>query len=406
MRFKINRKFKIILAVVVVLIIFRLALPYMVTRYVNQVLSELPGYRGQIDGVNIALIRGAYQIDSLKIFRIAGSKEIPFIDIPVADLSVEWKALFHGDVVGEIHFEKPVLNFIAGKKRDGKDKGAGAEQTGDDVDWTEPIKKLMPLKINRLTIKDGTIAFYDFSTKPQVDLFLRKVHIDAQNLSNARGNEDILPSRVYLRARSIGNGLLSIYMKINVLKQMPDLDMDLKFENVDLPALNDFFGAYAKIDVEKGSFNLYSEVAVKDGQISGYVKPLLNNLKVVDWQKDKKKPVQLVWETIAGFAVEAFENQPRNQFATRVPLDGKIASVESSFWPVLWNIFRNAFVAAFERDTDNTITITSATAEEKARYQVKSKKEIRKEKRQKKREERRARREERKDKKKEEKSEP
>jgi hypothetical protein len=409
MRIPVNRKFKITIAIGVILIAFRLALPFLVTRYVNNVLSELPGHRGQIDGVSIQLIRGAYQIDSLKIFKVDGHKEIPFIDIPLTDLSVEWDALLHGEVVGEIHFENPVLNFIAGKKSEETKKGeTGGEQTGEDVDWTEPIKKLMPLKINHLTIKDGKVAFYDFTTKPKVDLFLHHVQMDAQNLNNARDNEDALPSRVFLQARSIGNGLLSVSMKINVMKPMPDLDMDMKFENVDLSALNDFFGAYARVDVESGRFNLYTEVAVKDGQISGYVKPLLNNLKVVDWKEDKEKPLQLVWESIVGFVAEVFENQPKNQFATRVPLAGVISSVHSSFWPAFWNIFRNAFVEAFDRNTDNTITLSSAESNDinGANAKSKNKKELRKEKRDKKREERRARKEGKKDKKKEEKSTP
>jgi hypothetical protein len=403
MRLKVNRKLKIIAAIVVVLGVIRLVMPYFVTRYVNKVLSELPGYRGQIDDVTLHLFRGAYQIDSLKIFKIDGHKEIPFINIPLLDLSVEWQALLDGEVVGEVHFENPVLNFIAGKKAPGKGEGQG-EQTGEDVDWTEPIKKLMPLQINRFTIKEGKITFFDFTTKPNVDLFLHHVQLDAQNLNNAKDNEDILPSRVFFQARSIGNGLLSASMKINVLKKIPDLDLDLKFENVNLRALNDFFGAYARIDVEKGGFNLYSEVAVKDGRISGYVKPLLNNLQVVDWKKDKDRPLELVWESIAGFAAEVLENQPKNQFATRVPLSGKISAVQSGFWPALWNIFRNAFVDAFERNTDNTITLASTgnTTAKDAKAE-KSKKELRKEKREKKKEERRARREDRKEKKKEEK---
>jgi hypothetical protein len=145
-------------------------------------------------------------------------------------------------------------------------------------------------------------------------------------------------------------------------------------------------------------------VAVKDGRITGYVKPLLNNLQVVDWKKDKERPLELVWESIAGFAAEVFENQPKNQFATRVPLSGEISSVQSGFWPALWNIFRNAFVEAFDRNTDNTITLASTgNVTAKDASDEKSKKELRKEKREKKKEERRARREERKERKKEEK---
>ncbi len=400
MAFKVNRKITIVLVIVAVLVIARLVLPYFVTRYVNNVLADLPGYRGQIDGVDIQLLRGAYQIDSLKIFKVDGNREIPFIDLPVTDFSVEWEALLDGKVVGEINFKNPVVNFIAAKKEKGN--GDGAAQTGDDVDWTEPIKKLLPLNINRLTIRNGKITFYDFSTKPKVDLFLTGVQVDAQNLNNASEQDEVLPSRILLQARSIGNGFLTATAKINVLKQIPDLDLDLKFENVEMKSLNDFFGAYAHIDIEEGKFNLYSEMAVLDGNIDGYVKPLFNNLKVVDWKKDKENPAELVWESIAGFFLEVFENQPKNQFATRVPLRGNIASIESKFWPALWTIFRNAFVDALESNTDNTIRINvdGAKQSETAKAEVDKKDERklkRKEKREQRKEERRARREEKKE---------
>lgn len=393
MRWKGNTKLKIVVVLVVLLVAFRIALPYMVTRYVNKVLAELDGYRGQVYDIDIHLIRGAYQIDSLKIFKIDGNNEIPFINIPMMDLAIEWNALFKGKVVGEILFDKPVLNFISGKK--GEDGGDGSgEQTGSDVDWTEPIKKLMPLQINKLTIDEGKIVFYDFTTKPSVDLSLDNVHLIAENLNNAKEQKDLLPSKVFARATSIGGGDLELHMKINVLKEIPDLDMDMKFENVNLTALNDFFAAYAKIDVEEGTFNLYSEMAVKEGNINGYVKPLFSNLKVVDWKEDKDKPVQLVWESIAGVLVELFENQPKNQFATRVPLRGELTNVDTPVWPALWNIFRNAFVEAFARNTDDTIDIsTSGTA-----TQVKSKKELRKEKRERKKAERKEKRAARKEK--------
>ncbi len=387
MRWKGNTKLKVLVVIVVVLVAFRLSLPYLVTRYVNNVLSEMEGYRGQIYNVDIHLYRGAYQIDSLKVFKINGNKEVPFVDIPLMDLSVEWRALFSGEIVGEIHFEKPILNFISGKKEKGKGE-APSEQSGEDMDWTEPIKKLMPLKINHLTINDGKVKFYDFTTKPKVDLFLDHVQMQAENLNNARDQKDLLPSRVYLQATSIGNGKLDIAMKINVLKEVPDLDMDLKFERVEMTSLNDFFGAYANIDVERGDFNLYSEVAVKDGRVNGYVKPLFDHLKVVDWKKDKKKPLELVWESIAGTLVEVFENQPKDQFATRVPIRGRISDIHSPFWPALWNIFRNAFVEAFAKKTDGTITIASTNPNVKSP----SKKDLRKEKKKRKKEERKERR--------------
>jgi hypothetical protein len=359
MRWKMNRSWWVVL---VVLIGVRIALPFIVTRYVNRVLSEIKGYHGTIEDVDIHLLRGAYQIYGLKILKDDGLKETPFVDIPLTDLSIEWDALFHGALVGEITFDRPVLNFVGSKKDSIESKHAsskGKSQAGENTDWTEPLKKLMPFDINRLSIDNGTVAFYDFSTKPKVDLFMRNVQMDAINLNNAKDNPEKLPSRIYLQALSIGNGQLNLAMKANLLKTIPDLDFDLRFENVDMRALNDFFKAYAKVDVAKGNFNLYSEVAVSDGNITGYVKPLFNDLQVLD-KNDSKQPAEMLWEGMVDFLTEVFENQRKDQFATSVPLEGQIADVNTPFVPALWNIFSNAFVHAFANNTDGTISIASA----------------------------------------------
>jgi hypothetical protein len=341
-------------SLVVILIAARLSLSYFVTRYVNRVLADIPGYYGSIYDIDIRLYRGAYVIDSLKLFKVEGNKRIPFVDIPVSDLSIEWHALFEGEVVGEAVFRDPVLNFIGGHKKD-----TAQNQTGEDVDWTEPLKKLVPFQINRLEIRNGTVAFYDFTTKPSVDLSLREMHLLATNLNNAEHQDGELPSRITVTAKSIGNGNLDIDMKINVLKEIPDVDMDLKFENVDMTALNDFFKAYAKVDVEKGVFNLYTELAVNDGKVTGYVKPIAQGIKLVDVKEDKN-PLNLLWEGMVGALKDVFKNQKKNQLATRMPLEGNLENLDVAFWPAVWNIFRNAFVSAFKLNTDNTVEFTDA----------------------------------------------
>lgn len=327
-------------------------LPYFVTRHVNKVLANIPGYSGSISGVDIWLVRGAYIIHDLKIFKTERNEKVPFIDIPSTDLSVEWRALIHGSVVGEVIFENSALNFIGGNK---DSEGKENNQAGEDVDWTVPLKKLIPLQINRLEVINGSVFFYDFTTNPKVDLNLKQLNLLATNLNNAEKQTGTLPSKVNLTATSIGDGQLSIDMNINVLKEIPDLDMDLKFEKVNMPALNDFFLAYSKVDIEKGTFFLYSEMTILDGVIKGYIKPLAQNVKVVNWKEDKQNMFNLVWQSIVGFFVEIFENQKKDQFATKVPLTGNLNNIKTKTWPTIWNIFTNAFVKAFEMKTDNTI---------------------------------------------------
>ena len=260
-------KYIIIIAIVLVLIGIRISLPFIVTKYVNKVLSDIPGYHGQISNVHISLFRGAYVIDSLAIEKIKGEQPVPFFSASKIDLSIHWKAIFHGKIVGEIAMLEPKINFI-----DGED--TVSSQYGDDVDWTKPIKDLMPLTINLFTAKKGEIHFQNFTSKPPVDMYLSDIDFEATNLSNASFDSDTLPSHLQLSASSIGNGNLSLVGDMNILKTIPDFDFDLKFENVDITALNNFLKAYANVDAEQGVFNLYAEFMAIDSQLDGYVKPI------------------------------------------------------------------------------------------------------------------------------------
>ena len=101
---KIKKVWIILGSVLVLLIVARLMLPYFVTRYVNKVSADIDGYEGSISDVDIHLIRGAYSIHDLKLFKVNGHEKVPFIDISTIDLSVEWSALFKGVSSGRSHF--------------------------------------------------------------------------------------------------------------------------------------------------------------------------------------------------------------------------------------------------------------------------------------------------------------
>jgi hypothetical protein len=344
-----KKRYWIPLLVLLVLIGARLALPYAVTRYVNRTLEEIPGYTGSIHDVDIHLYRGAYSIDSLKIEKIDGRIPVPFVDIDRIDLSVQWDALFRGALVGEIAMISPNINFVAGAH----DFGG---QTGQEVDWTEPIKDLMPLRINRFIVSRGVVRYIDFNADPEVDVALEELEMVILNLNNAARSPKALPSHMDLKAISMGDGYLRIRADANVLKRIPDFNLALEFEKVNLPDLNNLLQAYAGIDAEQGVFYLYSEMAATDGALKGYVKPIITDLKILDLKEDSANPLALAWEGIVGLATELFENQPKDQFATKVPVSGSLTNVETGTFPTIWNVFRNAFIDSFEKQTDDEIS--------------------------------------------------
>lgn len=401
MGWKINRTWRVVLLVLVLLVAVRLSLPFFMTRYVNRTLSELEGYRCQFHDIDIHLYRGAYQINDLQVFKSDGSDSIPLFRIPATDLSIQWSALLEGSFAGEMSFYEPVLNYVHDPYDSASESAQPGEQTVEHDSWIQTFRKLMPLDINRVAIKDGKIALHDLSTDTTTsNLMLHHIQMEALNLCNVKGNPEELPSRIYLQALSFGNGQLNVAMRINVLKKVPDLDLDMQFENINMKDLNDFFEEYADAKVTSGNLNLHAEMAVTEGEITGYVKPALNGLEFNRLERDHQTEKGLYWQTVSDLLEDISQNQKRKEFASRVSMNGSIPA-EDPFLISLWETFSDALTEAFDASAQtprysgdkNPLADNSGVAAE----EKKSKREIRKEKRKEKREQRRKARREKKE---------
>src|SRR5688572_15715649 len=87
-----KRRWRIILWVVGILLAIRIALPYVLLHLVNDRLAHMPGYAGHVEDIDLALIRGAYQIEQLRLDKVDSLTQdtSPFMAAGVIDLSVEW----------------------------------------------------------------------------------------------------------------------------------------------------------------------------------------------------------------------------------------------------------------------------------------------------------------------------
>ncbi len=343
-----KKSFKILILFIVILVAVRIALPFIAKSYLNKTLSNLEEYSGHVYDVDISLIRGAYVIDSLVISKRNSSIEKPFFTSNKIDISLEWKSLFNGAIVGEFIFTEPTLNFIMSKKE-------SEEQYGDDENWVEPLKSLMPIQINNLKIVNGEINLFDYNPDKPSLIYLKEFYADFANMSNVVSTEELLPSNFKITATSIGGGKLNTNGKINFLKQVPDLDYSFKFENVDIVALNDFLRSSANIDAESGNFNLYHELAINDSKIKGYIKPIIKNLKIFKWKEEDRSFASSLKEAGADLIADIFKNHQKNQFATKVPLNGSIENPKTNSFKALLAILENTFIEALENDTDNSI---------------------------------------------------
>jgi hypothetical protein len=348
-----KRRRILLLSIIGLLVIFRIVLPYIVLHYVNDKLAHLEEYYGHVNDIDIALIRGAYVIKDINLVKIEEEKvktdSIPFFKAPEIDLSVEWRAIFKGRVVGEIYVNKPELNFV-------KDKHKNEDVKADTADFRKLIKDLMPLTVNHFEIANGKIRYVDKTSKPKVDIAMTDIMIIATNLSNVNDSTKLLPATCDVSA-NVYEGKFKMKVNFDALQKQPTFDMNTNLTGVNLVLLNDFLRAYGNFDVKKGNFGMYAEFAAKEGKFGGYVKPILKDMDIVQWNKEEGDFKQILWETVVGSAAEVFQNQKEEQLATKVPIEGKFDNADVNLWRSISFVLRNAFVNALQPYIDNSINI-------------------------------------------------
>lgn len=347
------RKRYIIIGVVALLIILRLMLPWIILHYCNKTLAHLDGYYGHVQDIDVALYRGAYVIKDMYLNKVdtKTKKQTDFFKVDNIDLSVQWKALFHGRLVGELEINKPKLIFT-------KDKTEIGEVKKDTNDFRKVLKNFMPLKVNRFEVNNGSVHYADPTSTPKVDISMQQVHVRAENLSNAEHDKVALPSPVTAQANVYG-GSLALNMKMNILAPKTELDLNADVKNANLVQLNDFLKAYGNFDVSRGSLSLYTEFAAKDGKYVGYVKPIIKDLKVLGPQDSSDSFLHKAWEALVGLTADILKNHKKDQIASKVPIQGEFDKSETDISEAVWELLKNAFIHALVPAVDNQINLTS-----------------------------------------------
>lgn len=351
-----KKRYWIPLLILAILIAFRIALPSIVTSYVNRTINEMPEYEGSIAGVDISLLQSSYSVDSLTIHQVNWEEEggVPLLAIDKIDFTVDWGYLLQGSIVGSVELHSPELHFVA----------APEVQAGEEVNWPEVIQQMMPVHINRFIVTDGTVWYHDFSSDPEIEMSIEDLQIEMWNITNVDRSEEELPTRFELNGVTTGEGALAIQADLSLLHEIPHIDLVFELEDLNVTALNEYLEAFAGVDAESGTFSLYSEFVIEEGLMEGYVQPMFHDLTILDLSEEDQDILSTAWEAIVEGATQLFRNQPEDQLATQVPFSGRVDEPDVGVFPSIWNIFRNAFIDAFEAGAGGEIEFGPADGEE------------------------------------------
>jgi hypothetical protein len=336
--------------IIAALAIGRALMPWAVRNYVNRTLDRALLYSGSIGPVEIHLLRGAYSIENVQLNKTTGNIPVPLFSAKRLDLAIQWNALLHGRIVGQLVAHEPEINFV--------DAGSDEEsQTGGGGPWLQMISDLFPFSINSAIVQDGSVHFRTYKSEKPVDVYLSDLNLTVSNLSNINKDTTPLAATVQATATAMDQAKLDFKMSLDPLSYRPTFHFVLRLLGLDVTKINDLALAYGKFDFKRGWFDLVLETDCKEGLMTGYAKPLFRNLKVFSLVQDIKEddPGQFFMQALVGATTRILTNQHRDQFGTLVPFTGDATGTTTvQILATIGHVFRNAFIRAYLPRLENT----------------------------------------------------
>lgn len=199
-------------------------------------------------------------------------------------------------------------------------------------------------KVDHGKILNSEAGFLNRATDPDYRLFLTDINADVDNFSNRL---DEGTGAVKITGKFMGSGPTVVTGTFRPEKPRPDFDLAVKIIKTDVTAFNNVMRAYGNMDTYRGKFALFSELAVKNNRIDGYVKPMFQDVDVYDPKKDQDKALSnKIYEAVIDGVMSLLENTPRDEVATKSDMSGRVENPQASTWQIIVKLVQNAFFNA------------------------------------------------------------
>jgi hypothetical protein len=349
-----QRMLLVLAALVLTLVIARVAAAWVLERYVNNKLDESPEYAGQIGDIDLSVLEGSYAIENVEITKTEGDVPVPLFAATRAEFSIIWSALARGTAVGQAELFDPQINLV-----DSNDESR--KQTGQGGNWLQMIDDLFPLQIDRTIVHNGQLHFRNYDSEPKIDINLSQLDLVAENLAGKQALTDSRIAHVELSARAMESSDLTATAAFDPIADKPEFDASIRLLGLPIRQLDNFISSYAPFDIEAGTLDVVSELAAREGMLEGYVRPTVHDLDIFKWSEDigndGDNPVRALWEGLVGFTAQLLESGPRDELVSNIHLKGDISAAGTNVFVASAGVLKNAFAETYQANLHNTISL-------------------------------------------------
>lgn len=351
----------IVIALVALVVGARYAvLPSVARTLVDKELDSLSGYRGKVAEVRLHLLRRSVSLQGIRIEKQdPKGKYDPFLNAKSLDIHVSLRHLIRREMLAALRLNEPSVYLTTEPAPNPAKPSSSPQQVQAKV--SKELRDQLPFKISSLKIRDGEIHYVDATKPPITDLRATHVNASVDNLTNSRKLSNTLFATFDVNALMMDSGKTHLSGTFNPLKEPPEFKLNVSVKSLDISKLDPLLAQQKNVHVKKGNLDLAAEVATKDNNVVGYIKPVVTDLQVSDLKQDMKKGAgHALKEQALNLAANVAKSHKHDEQAAQIPFQGKLDQPKVSVGAAINSTLRNIFVQALTPNLEHSATLAQA----------------------------------------------
>lgn len=344
----------ILTSIVLLLIAIRIALPSIVLRKLNSTLANLDGpFCGHIADVDIALIRGAYELEGFTLeSRKPGTKECKekILSVERAQISAAWGELIKGKArlrvdlfAPEVAVDPLIEALNTGDKREEATKGA--RKTWD---------VLVPWRIDGLGITEGKAHFILFG-EGGISAPLEQVEGEVTGIESSI--ESALPILFRIKGSVFGSSPVKAAGSMALGPGPARWEVDYSAEQVNLTNANPFLYNRLPMTFTTGKLDIFGEAAGKGSDVDGYVRTIFTDIDVVSDREKWKSFKQGVYEIVGSLFFLVSKNTKVRNVGTELVFHKKGTAMDVDWAGAVARALAHAGGKLVPKGVDNSLAL-------------------------------------------------
>lgn len=213
-------------------------------------------------------------------------------------------------------------------------------------DMGKELKKAPPLRIDLIEVNEGEIVFIDGTEESKPYFGVHDMEADVKNVATREKLAQDRPTTVKVTAVIQKSGNMRFFMSTNPWERALNLSGEAELKGLALADLNDFLTAKTDLQAVKGTFDLFTSFKVENNEITGGIKPVLQN---VDVASEKSTLLEWLKSNVVDATISLLSGPPeategKQKVKTVIPIKGTITDPNPQILPTVLGIIRNAFV--------------------------------------------------------------